>query len=254
MKAGKSYFFEWDNAWEDLAIQPYTFSFSLSLAAYTPRATQTCETATNIALGTTNVDSLFGYATRGDANRANWYKYTPNKNGKLNITSCGNVVDTRVWMYRGICSNLIPVNDSDDDCFSGGPDTIAAAIVNQTVTSGTTYYFEWDDRWENLPYSFLLTLDAANGIEEERLSQSVTMSPNPASDYLNLDMNFDKMTDVSVRIFNNMGQSVFSKKMPHILRGAELLNLSHLNTGVYIVEISDGQTRTNKKLVVSHSH
>ena len=252
VKANKTYFFEWDNAWEDPPT-PFRFSFSLSLAAYVPRATQTCETASSIALGTTNVDSLFGFASRGDANRANWYKYTPTKNGKLSVTSCGIPVDTRVWMYRGICSNLVLINGSDDDCRGGPTDSIAVAITNQTVTAGTTYYFEWDDVGNDYDrFSFLMTLDVANGVEEERFSQSVTMSPNPASDYVNLAMNFEKSTDINVRIFNNMGQTIFTKKMPNILRGVTALDLSYLNTGVYIVEISDGQIRTNKKLVISH--
>lgn len=246
VKANKSYFLEWDNAWDTAK-----FSFSLSLATYSPRATQTCETAMTIAAGVTNVDSLFGFSSRGDANRANWYKYTPSKNGRLSISSCGQDADTRIWMYRGICSNLIYVNDGDDDCLSSGGDSIPAAITNQIVTAGTTYYFEWDDTWENTPFSFLLTFDATTGVEENDLAQHISISPNPATDWLNLAMNFEKNTDIDVRIFNNIGQSVLTKKISHILRGSENLDLSRLKTGVYIVQISDGQTQTNKKLVIS---
>ncbi len=246
VKANRTYYFEWDNAWD-----PPVFPFSVSFSTFIPRATQTCETATTIALGVTNVDSLFGFALRGDANRANWYKYTPSKNGRLSISSCGQPVDTRVWMYRGICSSLININDSDDDCIGSIGDTIAAAITNQIVTAGTTYYFEWDDTWENSPFSFVLALDALTGVDEERLAQQVSMSPNPASDVLNLTLNFEKNTDINLRIVNSIGQSVLSKKMPNILRGAETLDLSTLKSGVYIVEISDGQLRTNKKLVIN---
>ena len=64
-------------------------------------------------------------------------------------------------------------------------------------------------------------------------------------------MNFEKTSDLNVQIFNSMGQTVFSKKMPNILRGVETLDLSRLKTGVYIVEISDGNIRTNKKLIIS---
>ena len=244
--ANKSYFFEWDDAWDTTR-----FIFTLSLATYTPTATQTCETATMIAPGVIKIDSLFGYASRGDANRANWYKYTPSKNGRLSISSCGQDADTRVWMYRGICSSLTAINGSDDDCLTASGDTIAASISNQLVTLGTTYYFEWDDTWENLPFSFLLTFDAANGVAEEQLQQRVVISPNPASSILNLDMNFDKTTNLNIRILNNFGQTVLTQKVNNILRGVQTLDLSALISGIYIVEISDGQTRTNKKLVIS---
>ncbi len=247
VKANKTYYFEWDNAWED---NPQ-FNFTLSFSTLTYRATQVCETATTIAAGVTNVDSLFGFALRGDANRANWYKFTPTKNGKISITSCGQATDTRLWVYRGICSSLVLINGSDDECTGPRGDSIAVAINNQLVTAGTTYYFEWDDTWENNPFQFLLTFDAATGVEEERLAQKVTMSPNPASNALNLDMNFEKTTDIQVRIFNNIGQVVLVQKMENILRGSQTLDLSRLNAGIYAVEISDGQIRTNKKLVIS---
>jgi hypothetical protein len=247
VKANKTYFFEWDNAWDDTP----QFTFTLTLSALTMRATQACETATAINTGVTNVDSLFGFALRGDANRANWYKYTPTKNGKISITSCGQPVDTRVWMYRGICNGLTLVNSGDDECTNLTGDSIAVAINNQLVTAGTTYYFEWDDTWENNPFQFLLTFDAATGLQEDALAQKVSMSPNPASDVLNLDMNFEKTTDISVRIVNNIGQTILTQKIEKILRGSQTLDLSRLNAGIYAVEISDGQTRTNKKLVIS---
>ena len=246
VKANKTYFFEWDDAWDATL-----FSFTLSFSTLTTRATQTCETATTIVPGVTTVDSLFGYALRGDASRANWYKFTPSKNGRISITSCGQAADTRLWLYRGICSSLILINDSDDDCLGAVGDTLAVSIANQAVTAGTTYYLEWDDTWENVPFAFVLTFDAASGVEEERLAQSVSMSPNPASDVLNLDLNFEKSTDLTVRIFNNIGKSVFYQKMPDVLRGAQTLDLSGFNAGMYIVEISNGQTKTNKKLVIS---
>lgn len=246
VKANKTYFLEWDNAWDSTR-----FSFSLSFSTFTTRATQTCETATAIVAGVTNLDSLFGFSSRGDASRANWYKYTPTKNGRLSISSCGQTADTRVWMYRGICSNLVLVNASDDDCLTTLGDSLAASITNQIVTAGTTYYFEWDDTWENSAFSFLLTFDATTGVTADNLGQHIVLSPNPATDILNLDMNFEKTSDLNVQIFNSMGQTVFSKKMPNILRGVETLDLSRLKTGVYIVEISDGNIRTNKKLIIS---
>ena len=246
VKANKTYFIEWDNAWDTIRL-----SFSLSFSAFSARAAQTCETATSIASGVTNVDSLFGFSSRGDASRANWYKYTPTQNGRLSISSCGQNADTRVWMYRGICNNLVPINGSDDDCLTSFGDSLAASIANQIVTAGTTYYFEWDDTWENSAFSFLLTFDATTSVADDNLGQHVSISPNPATDVLNLDMNFEKTNDLNVQIFNNIGQAVFSKKLPNILRGVETLDLSHLKTGVYIVEISDGNIRTNKKLVIS---
>ncbi len=144
VKAGTSYFWEFDNAWDSIP-----FTFSLSLTTFTPRATQTCATATTIAPGITAVDSLFGYASRSDAAHANWYKFTPSRNGKIGINTCNNDVDTRLWVYRGTCATLVPIADSDDDCISGRGNMYAVSIQNLDVTAGQTYYFEFDDGGEN---------------------------------------------------------------------------------------------------------
>ncbi len=247
VRAGVPYFFEFDNAWDSI-----TFTFSLSLATFTPRATQTCATATAILPSIINVDSLFGYASRSDAARANWYKYTPLRNGKISINTCNNDVDTRLWVYRGTCAALVAVADSDDDCVSGSGNSYAVSIQNLDVTANQTYYFEFDDAGENADFSFILTYDVASNVADNRLSQSVNLAPNPATDAVHVVVELDKTSDLVVKIFNTVGQQVLTEKMDKILRGSVRLNTSDLKSGVYIVEVSDGTAKTRKKLVINH--
>jgi hypothetical protein len=246
VRAGTPYFFEFDSAWDSSA-----FSFSLSLTTFTPRATQTCATATAITPGITNVDSLFGYASRSDASRANWYKFTPTRTGKISINTCNNDVDTRLWVYRGTCAALVPIADSDDDCVSSGVLMYAASIQNLDVTAGVTYYFEFDDAGENYDFSFVFSYDVANSLADNRLAQAVNIAPNPASDAVELTVDLEKTSDLSVKMFNTVGQQVFSEKITSILRGPSRLDVSRLKSGVYIVEVSDGIAKTRKKLVIS---
>ncbi|MDZ7877672.1 MAG: T9SS type A sorting domain-containing protein [Saprospiraceae bacterium] len=246
VKAGTPYYFEFDNAWDTL-----DFSFSLTLTPFTPRATQTCATATTIALGVTKVDSLFGYASRSDASRANWYKFVPNRNGKVSINTCGDDVDTRLWVYRGTCAALVPVADSDDDCASPSGVVNAVSIQNMDVTAGQTYYFEFDDVGENIEFSIAFSYDIANNIANTRLSQAINLSPNPAIDVVDLNVDLDKTSNLSIRIINTVGQHVANEKITQILRGASRLDVSTLKSGIYIVEISDGIAKTRKKLVIN---
>lgn len=246
VKAGTAYFFEFDNAWDSTI-----FTFSLSLATFTPRPTQTCATATTILPGITTVDSLFGYASRSDASRANWYKYTPLRNGKIGINTCNVDVDTRLWAYRGTCAALVAIADSDDDCASGRGNSYAASIQNLDVTAGQTYYFEFDDAGENTDFSFVLTYDVASNVADNRLSQSVNLAPNPATDAVEVVVNLDKTSDLTVKIFNTVGQQVLTEKTDKILRGSIRLNVSDLKPSVYIVEVSDGVAKTRKKMVIN---
>jgi hypothetical protein len=247
VKSGQTYFIEWDDKWD--AVR---FDFTLSLTTnYVARDIQTCATAKAIAPGTIKVDSLFGFATRGDASRANWYKYTPTKNGKISIGACGQNVDTRLWVYKGLCGGLVKVDESDDDCISMGVDTFAAAINDLSVLSGTTYYIEWDDVAENVPFTFDFYFDAATGVDDKVLSNQIQIAPNPASDFINLNFNLTESKDLTVQILNTVGQSVFAQKYAQILRGSENINITHLQSGLYIVQISDGIKQTYKKIVVS---
>jgi hypothetical protein len=234
VKANSTYYFEFDNAWDEPS-----FTFSVALSTFTATTTQTCATAANAVVGS-------------DANRANWYKYTPSRNGRISVTTCGVDADTRLWVYRGTCAALTLIADSDDDCISALGDTLAVAISNLSVTAGTTYYFEFDDAWENTNFAFNLTFDAANRAEDIALANAIQVLPNPARDYVQLETNFDKMTAVNLRILNSLGQVVFAQKMPAVLRGVEILDVSRFQSGVYLVEISDGIGKTVKKLVVSH--
>jgi hypothetical protein len=247
VKAGTAYFFEFDSAWDSIP-----FTFSLSLTTFTPRATQICATATAILPGITAVDSLFGYASRGDAARANWYKYTPLRNGKIGINTCNNDVDTRLWVYRGTCAALVSIADSDDDCASGRGYNYAVSIQNLDVTANQTYYFEFDDGGENSDFAFVFTFDVASSVADNRLAQSVNLAPNPATHAVDLVVELDKTSDLTVRIFNTVGQQVLVEKMDKILRGSLRLNVSDLKSGVYIVEVSDGVAKTRKKLVINH--
>ena len=247
VKAGTPYYFEFDNAWDTL-----DFAFTLSLSSFTPRATQTCATATTIALGVTKVDSLFGYASRSDAARANWYKFVPTRNGRISINTCGDDVDTRLWVYRGTCTALVPVADSDDDCASSLGIVNAVSIQNMEVTAAQTYYFEFDDVGENTSFSLVFSYDVANSIADTHLAQAVYLAPNPATDAVDLIVDLAKTSHLSVKIFNIVGQQVLTEKIAQILRGSLRLDISAFKSGIYIVEVSDGTAKTRKKLVVNH--
>lgn len=247
VQANTPYYIEWDNAWSDA-----DFSFSVSVSAFSPTANQVCATATNMLLGLNQIDSLHGFSSRGDANRANWYKYTATRTSNLTISSCGGDVDTRLWVYRGTCAGLSLVGDSDDDCLTTFLDSTASSVTIP-VTSGSTYFVEWDDRWENYPFSFEVLFDAVSGIKNID-NQRFTLYPNPAEDFVTV--RFDEKIEgigTVLTVYNTLGQSVFSKKIGNstdILRGEENIDITGWNKGVYFVELKNGQMRGTQKLIV----
>lgn len=135
----------------------------------------TCETAKEITQGgtfTSEPDHGFG-ASNSNATHAEWFKYTPQEDGTIDLQSCMQGEDTRVWIHTGTCSNLVFEAISDDNCDMGNGSNYASEIIDFAVTSGTTYYIEWDDRWSTGEFdwvkSFTATMDSCDA---ENLSVS----------------------------------------------------------------------------------
>lgn len=81
--------------------------------------------------------------------KAIWYKYTPTSNGEMTISSdlaANNGTtytnDTRISVFKGTCTSLTCVEYNDDVS-----DTNYKSTVTVPVSSGTTYYIQWDNRW-----------------------------------------------------------------------------------------------------------
>jgi len=99
-------------------------------------------------------------------------------------------------------------------------------------------------------------------IESRAISNNVsnvdfTIYPNPSSDgQVNIDFNLDKQSDFTVSIFSIDGGNLALTNMVNDYRRAgkhsETLNISMLNTGVYVVQLTTGGTVTNHKLVVQN--
>ncbi len=83
-----------------------------------------------------------GGASNSNATNADWYYFMPPENGTVDIYSCGEGVDTRVWLHTGSCDTLIFETISDDDCDMGSGSNYASEILQYNIQAGTKYYIE----------------------------------------------------------------------------------------------------------------
>ena len=91
-----------------------------------------------------------------------WYSYTATVDGVVTITSdlaqndgATNSDDTRLSVFTGSCGALTCLVRADDVAAGNFLTTVTFA-----VTTGTTYYLLWDDRWSEAPFDFELTESA----------------------------------------------------------------------------------------------
>ena len=75
--------------------------------------------------------------------------------------------------------------------------------------------------------------------------------PNPASDFANLSLNMESAGDVSITVLNAIGQEVFYSKDTYKSGAHSVkIDLTGLETGVYLYTVSSDNFSNTKRLVV----
>jgi hypothetical protein len=74
--------------------------------------------------------------------------------------------------------------------------------------------------------------------------------PNPATESVNINLTNDASENVSVVVFNNLGQVVKSIDLGNAIEVRYLMNTSDLASGIYHVKTSIGDKSTTKKLII----
>ena len=112
-------------------------------------------------------------ARNQQGDHANWFEFIPHTDGFITIGSCNQGVDTRFFMYQGNCTSLTKIDESDDDCASGGGRFYGSRLSDIPVIKDITYFFEWDDRWSSdafdidFIYDYIEVIDLCdNGIKD----------------------------------------------------------------------------------------
>ncbi len=90
--------------------------------------------------------------------------------------------------------------------------------------------------------TFATTSDAKTLGNEEPLK--ISTFPNPASSFIQVKMINKGNTDSTYRIINTIGQTVQNGEL-----SAEQIDISNLNSGIYVLEVNDGQKAHKSKLV-----
>jgi hypothetical protein len=130
----------------------------------------TCANATTIsANGTLVCPAITGtYPSTGSCwttagAKAIWYKFVPTSSGLITIDSgiapnSATTTDTRLSILTGTCTGLTCVGGNDD---INGTTDYRSKVTDFSVTSGTTYYIVWDNRWVSTSFSFQFTFTGA---------------------------------------------------------------------------------------------
>lgn len=80
---------------------------------------------------------------------------------------------------------------------------------------------------------------------------TVKIYPNPANDFVNIAMNGQLSgSKITVTVHDILGKQVINKNFDNSSSFQERIDISTLKSGVYLMNVSDGQASTTKKLIV----
>lgn len=145
-------------------------------------------------------------------------------------------------------SNEAPaLNDGDN-----AVDNVEVVEIND-ATPGEEYTISISHKGEleNGEQEFALVMSGSKtlGVEDQHILEGVNLYPNPATDFVHIQLNNNKASDMDVTVFDMNGRRVITQSFRNT-NTQETLDISRLNSGIYFVKInSDGQMAT-KKLIV----
>ncbi|MCD6366277.1 MAG: T9SS type A sorting domain-containing protein [Bacteroidales bacterium] len=89
-------------------------------------------------------------------------------------------------------------------------------------------------------------------VPQKPVFDELTLYPNPASDFVNIDFELDSYQQVSLSVFNLKGQKVISKEITNQTVGQNHIqvNVKDLSKGVYLVKLQTGSKSKIKKLII----
>ncbi len=105
---------------------------------------------------------------------------------------------------------------------------------------GTDAATQGDDRFE---------ITAKMGSADLAMQAAITLAPNPATDVVNITFTSAKEEEVSVRILDVSGVSVYSAELGKVSTAQTTIPLKSLSSGIYMVEINHGTQKFVKRLV-----
>ena len=79
------------------------------------------------------------------------------------------------------------------------------------------------------------------------------MYPNPLNDNATVEFNLAKTSDVSILIYNLLGESVLSNKLGEMNAGMHSLKLDgqNFNSGIYFITLNAGNNKITKKVIIN---
>jgi hypothetical protein len=148
-------------------------------------------------------------------------------------------------------STLDSVNIFHNTKFNSSTDSSAWFL--QITNNWRTYKYNRNSKIQ-LAIIPQITCSPIVGIKEESLMlySNVNLMPNPNSGMFSVIFTLPKEQKLRMRIYNSIGQTVSDMQMEHVMNNIIDIDLSDEPNGIYFAEVTAGNEKTVKKIVITH--
>ncbi len=178
-----------------------------------------------------------------------WFKIIAPNSGIIAVETHG--FDNQIALYDAdtfadLFTGGYTILAANDDFFN---DDYAAAITNVTgLTAGKTYWLQMDGSNGGAVGSCQIIISGGqSGVNDLKEKRNLNISPNPASDNLEISWN-EALKITKIEIFNSNGKRVSVKN--NIEKTSIEIGTSKLPNGIYFVKGIGNTSTFTKKLVI----
>ena len=99
-------------------------------------------------------------------------------------------------------------------------------------------------------WSIEICSEAALGVDKNPTAlESVLVYPNPSDGLFNVELQSNQNNDIKISIYDVRGRIIFEQRYANSLRFEQTIDLSLVDSGIYIMEISDGKNKINRRII-----
>jgi len=142
------------------------------------------------------------------------------------------------------------IYDSYGDGINSGYGVGSATVLDGY---GAQVYFTNGQYAFQAARNFDVTGNLNTGIEENSFVNGINIFPNPVQSKSTINFNLTEANTVTVKVLNNVGQTVMSDKLGKLGAGEQTFNLdaTSLSSGFYLVELHVGNSVITRKISVN---
>ena len=99
-------------------------------------------------------------------------------------------------------------------------------------------------------WSLNICMEAPLSVSEFSGLHDFSIYPNPNNGSFTIKLDSDAQNPISVEVFDIRGRSIYNKRYSATNEFDEVINLNNVQSGLYLVKVSDGQRAITKKIIV----